>query len=153
VVSEIYAETSLINGYYSKQVRIASASNLFFKLVREGRIIAHVSDYVLVEINRTKDQAKKNSLLDLVSVCKTDAPSGKQVSDLAEIYVKRRMIPAKYIFDAYHIASASIGGYEAVVSWNFEHIVRAKTEKMLEDINIELGVHVPRLLMPEVYIW
>ncbi len=63
------------------------------------------------------------------------------------------MIPVKYIFDAYHIASASIGGYEALVSWNFEHIIRAKTEKMLEDINSELAIHIPRLRIPEVYVW
>ena len=153
MVTEIYAETSVINGYYSKQVRIASASNLFFGLIREGNVIAHVSDYVLIEINRTTDQTKKNKLLDLISLCRADAPSGKKVSDVAEIYVKKGMIPARYIFDAYHIASASIGGYEALVSWNFEHIVRAKTEKMLEDINSELGIHIPRLRMPEVYVW
>ena len=153
MVNEIYAETSLINGYYSKQTRIASVSNLFFELIIHGSIIAHVSDYVLVEVNRTTDQTKKNKLLHLVRLCKTDAPSGKQVSDVAEIYVKKGMIPAKYIFDAYHIASASIGGYEALVSWNFEHIIRAKTEKMLEDINSELGIHIPRLRIPEVYVW
>ena len=89
MVSEIYVETSVINGCYSKQVRIASASNLFFDLIREGRIIAHVSDYVLVEINRTTDQIKKNKLLDLVGLCRMDGPSGKQVSDVAEIYVKK----------------------------------------------------------------
>jgi len=153
VVTEVYIETSVINGYYSKQARIASAGNLFFVLIREGMVIAHVSDYVLVEINRTKDQTKKNKLLDLIDLCRVDAPSGKQVSDVAEIYVKKGMIPARYIFDAYHIASASIGGYEALVSWNFEHIVRAKTEKMLEDINSELGIHIPRLRVPEVYVW
>ena len=153
MVTEVYIETSVINGYYSKQAHVASASNLFFDLIREGMVIAHVSDYVLVEINRTKDQTKKNKLLDLIDLCRVDAPSGKQVSDVAEIYVKKGMIPARYIFDAYHIASASIGGYEALVSWNFEHIVRAKTEKMLEDINSELGIHIPRLRMPEVYIW
>lgn len=153
MVTEVYIETSVINGYYSKQARVASASNLFFDLIREGTMIAHVSDYVLVEINRTKDQTKKNKLLDLIGLCRVDAPSGKQVSDVAEIYVKKGMIPARYIFDAYHIASASIGGYEALVSWNFEHIVRAKTEKMLEDINSELGIHIPRLRVPEVYVW
>lgn len=153
MVTEVYIETSVINGYYSKQVRIASASNLFFDLIKEGTVIAHASDYVLVEVNRTKEQAKKNNLLDLISLCRVDAPSGEQVSKVAEIYVKKGMIPARYIFDAYHIASASIGGYEALVSWNFEHIVRAKTEKMLEDINSELGLHIPRLRVPEVYIW
>jgi hypothetical protein len=153
VVSDIYVETSVINGYYSNQARIASASKLLFEMITEGSIIAHLSDYVLVEINRTNDPAKKSKLLDLAYLSKLDAPSGEKVADLAQLYVKKGMIPAKYVFDAYHIASASIGGYEALVSWNFQHIVRAKTEKMLEDINRQLDLHIPKLRVPEVYVW
>lgn len=153
MVSDIYVETSVINGYYSNQARIASASKLLFEMITEGSIIAHLSDYVLVEINRTNDPAKKSKLLDLAYLSKLDAPSGEKVADLAQLYVKKGMIPAKYVFDAYHIASASIGGYEALVSWNFQHIVRAKTEKMLEDINRQLDLHIPKLRVPEVYVW
>lgn len=95
MVIEVYAETSVVNGYYSEQVRIASASNLFFDLIREGKIVAHVSDYVLVEINRTPDQARRNRLLNLIHLCRVDAPSGKRVSDIAKIYVKKGMIPGR----------------------------------------------------------
>ena len=63
------------------------------------------------------------------------------------------MIPKKYVLDAYHIASASLGGFEALVTWNYEHILRDRTERLLRIVNKELGMHVPWLRSPEVYVW
>jgi hypothetical protein len=63
------------------------------------------------------------------------------------------MIPIQYIFDAYHIASASLGRFDALVTWNFEHILREKTERLLETINREKNIYVPKLRSPEVYVW
>jgi len=91
--------------------------------------------------------------LDKASLCISDAPSGMEVEELALEYVRREMIPEKYVFDAYHIASASLGKFEALVTWNFEHILRERTERLLETINREKSIHIPRLRSPEVYIW
>ena len=49
--------------------------------------------------------------------------------------MRRGMIPRQYVFDAYHVASASLGGFEALVTWNFEHILKEKTEALLVTIN------------------
>ncbi len=76
---------------------------------------------------------KRDKLLQLLSLCRPDAPSGKRVLEVASIYVQKGMIPARYIFDAYHIASASLGSYEALVSWNFEHIVGEDGEDVGRD--------------------
>jgi len=92
-------------------------------------------------------------LLRLAALCIADAPSGPEIEELGRKYVKKGMIPRKYIFDAYHIASASVGGFEALVTWNYEHILRVKTEKLLRIVNKELGIHIPELRSPEVYVW
>jgi hypothetical protein len=76
-----------------------------------------------------------------------------QVEKLADEYVRRGMIPRQYVFDAYHIASASLGGFEALVTWNFERILREKTERLLEMINREKNIRIPWLRSPEVYVW
>jgi len=69
------------------------------------------------------------------------------------MHVRRGMIPRQYVFDAYHIASASLGGFEALVTWNFERILREKTERLLEMINREKNIRIPWLRSPEVYVW
>jgi len=76
-----------------------------------------------------------------------------KIEKLAEEYVRRGIIPKQYVFDAYHVASASLGGFEALVTWNFEYILREKTERLLEIINREKSIRIPWLRNPEVYVW
>lgn len=143
----------MINGPLSRDSRISLISSAFWDRVEVGELEAHVSSYVLFEIGETADGARRDKLLDIASLCILDAPSGPRVEAMAREYVRRGMIPKKYVFDAYHIASASLGEFEALVTWNFEHILRERTERLLEIINREKNIHIPRLRSPEVYIW
>lgn len=152
-ISRLYIETSVINGVFSKDLRIRVVSSVFFEKIRAGKIEGHVSSYVLAELYETPDADKRARLLRFAALCVVDAPSGFEVEELGRKYVKRGMIPRKYIFDAYHIASASVGGFEALVTWNYEHILKVKTEEMLRIVNKELGIHIPQLRSPEVYVW
>lgn len=152
-VPKLYVETSVINGPLSLDSRIVLVSSAFWDRVEAGELEAHVSSYVLFEIGRTADGARRDRLLDITSLCISDAPSGPRVEAVAQEYVARGMIPPNYIFDAYHIASASLGEFEALVTWNFEHMLRDRTERLLEIINREKDIHIPRLRSPEVYIW
>ncbi|MEW5759123.1 MAG: hypothetical protein AB1755_06660 [Candidatus Omnitrophota bacterium] len=38
-----------------------------------------------------------------------------------------------------HIAVASVNNIDAIVSWNFKHIVKLKTKKEVTGINLLLG--------------
>ena len=152
-VRKVYVETSVINGLLSRDSRIALVSSAFWDRVKAGELEAHISSYVLFELGETFNGKKRDKLFDIASVCISDAPSGVKVEELAFEYVKRAMIPEKYVFDAYHIASASLGKFEALVTWNFEHILRESTERLLEMINREKNVFIPRLRSPEVYVW
>jgi len=152
-IPKLYIETSVINGSLSSDVRIALASSAFWDRVKAGELEAHISSYVLFELGKTLNGAKRDRLLDIAALCIPDAPSGTGVEELAWEYVRREMIPEKYVFDAYHIASASLGKFEALVTWNFEHILRERTERLLERINREKNISVPKLRSPEVYIW
>jgi len=152
-VPRLYIETSVINGIFSKDLRIRVVSSVFFEKIRAGEIEGHVSSYVLAELYETPDVDKRARLLRFAGLCILDAPSGSTVEELGRKYVERGMIPRKYIFDAYHIASASVGEFEALVTWNYEHILRNKTEKLLRMVNKERGIHIPELRSPEVYVW
>jgi len=152
-VSKLYVETSVINGLLSRDSRIALVSSAFWDRVKAGELEAHISSYVLFELGKTFDGRKRDRLLDIASLCISDSPSGSDVEELAREYVRRGMIPENYVFDAYHLASASLGKFEALVTWNFEHILRERTERLLEMINREKNIYIPRLRSPEVYIW
>jgi hypothetical protein len=58
---------------------------------------------------------------------------------LADIYIARAMIPERFRFDSLHIAVASVHGLDYVLSYNFQHINRAKTKLFTGRINSENG--------------
>lgn len=72
-----------------------------------------------------------------------------EAEELAERYVKEGIIPQRYRSDALHIAMAVINGIEAIISWNFEHIVKLKTRIMVNGINRLLGYHEIEICSPE----
>ena len=47
-----------------------------------------------------------------------------KVVDLVAAYEARKILPSKYGADMRHIALATIADVDALVSWNFRHIVR-----------------------------
>ena len=58
---------------------------------------------------------------------------------LAARYISEGVIPAKYRDDAYHIAIATVNNLDAILSWNFQHIVKMKTKREVVAINLTEG--------------
>lgn len=148
----MYVETSVVNGCLSRDPYIAKVSRLFFEGVRRGRVVAHTSAYAVAEIIRTPNGARRGELLSIVALCRVDAPSGGDVEDLGREYVRRGAIPSQYEMDAFHIASATLGGYEALVTWNREHIKKLKTIKIVTKVNEEMGLKTPLIVDPEAIL-
>ena len=68
---------------------------------------------------------------------------------LADIYVAEKVVPEKYYTDGLHIALATVNGPDNIVSMNFEHIVKEKTIKMTECVNIQSGHCAIGIFSPE----
>ncbi len=71
-----------------------------------------------------------------------------EIKTLAEEYVIRGVIPAKHIEDAIHIAIATVNSLDILVSWNFEHIVKLKTKREVNAINLLLGYNQIEIIEP-----
>jgi len=72
-----------------------------------------------------------------------------EARNLADEYVSRGVIPARYRPDAEHIAVASVSGFDVLVSWNLSHIVRLKTKRMVRIVNEEHDYPVPEIMRPD----
>ena len=79
------------------------------------------------------------------AMLKIDAPT----ISLAREYVTRGIIPRKHFNDALHIAVSVMNYLGVVVSWNFKHIVRLKTRRMVSALSRELGYHDIDICSPE----
>ena len=53
--------------------------------------------------------------------------------------ISERIIPVKHRDDTYHIATATVNNMDAILSWNFQHIVKMKTKREVVGINLIEG--------------
>jgi len=107
----------------------------------------YISEFVLEEISRGDTQAAKerNRIASDFSILKVTP----ETLNLAERYFQDISIPQKAKTDTFHLAIAVLNGMDFIVSWNFAHIVNARVQRAIEDINFELGIKTPIICTPE----
>lgn len=62
-----------------------------------------------------------------------------EASDLAEAYLQRGIVGSGSHADALHVALATVGQADILVSWNFKHIVNLGRIRLFNSVNLEMG--------------
>lgn len=124
----------------------------FWNVLKLGLYDVVISDVLLSEISRSEippSQELENKLseivLEIVSV-------NEDVFSLAQKYVDEGIIPQTYRDDALHIALATYNEADALISWNFKHMVKLKTIRGVNGINRMLGLKELEILTPQSWI-
>jgi predicted nucleic acid-binding protein len=135
----LYLETTLFN-YYFDAVRDGHKDTVrLFEAIGAGEYEGYTSEYAMVELRDAGDP-KKSSMLALVEKYGiTILDTNDEIVRMAGLYVRNGIIPAKYGFDALHVALASVYELDCVLSFNYEHINKLKTKRMTENINLLEG--------------
>ncbi|MCK4384458.1 MAG: PIN domain nuclease, partial [Candidatus Lokiarchaeota archaeon] len=73
--------------------------------------------------------------------------------ELTREYIKNKLLPEKYINDALHIAIGSCNSISyivsCIVSWDFEHIVKVKTRRIVNLVNTLQGYKEIEIISPK----
>jgi predicted nucleic acid-binding protein len=69
--------------------------------------------------------------------------------ETAELYVRRRIMPADPYEDALHLALASHHECDVLVTWNYRHLANPNKFDQIRRINVSSGLFVPRLATPQ----
>ena len=86
------------------------------------------------------NEPKKSNMLNLIGKYNIQVLNfSNEARNLADIYVKEGIIPAKYQYDCLHIACATIHDLDYIFSLNFRHINKLKTKNMTGFVNIREG--------------
>ncbi len=146
----IYVDTSVINGLYAQDARIVEITQGFFQSAKYGKFILYGSNLLSDEIKKTPNVHLRKQLIDGIEEYNIQIlPVSEEVEQLANIYVKEKIIPSKYIADAIHIAVAAIHNIPVLMSWNFEHIVKHKTRIEVNRLNNNAGYPQIDICSPE----
>jgi hypothetical protein len=129
----------MFNYYFDKDREGHADTVRLFDEIREGRHEAFTSEYTVNELVEAPEP-KRTKMLALIDEYDVKTLAMTNESDnLADLYVSEGIIPERFRLDGAHIASASMSGLDYVLSYNFQHINRAKTKLLTERINRKLG--------------
>jgi predicted nucleic acid-binding protein len=149
-IPAIYLETTIFNFPFTGDAPQYRADTLqLFKEIKAGKYRPFTSEYVLDELEDTKDAEKLKEMKALITDNKIVVlPGNEETMKLADLYIAAGVIPEKYSTDALHIASATVASLDFIVSLNFRHIVKHKTIIETELINAREGfkrvfIHTP----------
>jgi hypothetical protein len=77
-----------------------------------------------------------------------DVPITPEVTALSNAYLAEGVVGPRSLDDAGHVAAASIARADAIVSWNFKHIVHIDRIKGYQRVNLLRGYGIPTILSP-----
>ena len=117
---KIYADTSVFGGVFDEQ--FAEHSQKFFDEVSHGRYALVISAIVQDEIDSGAPDDVRQFFEDTTGAAQMVKLTPKIVR-LRNAYLNAGIVTEKSVEDAAHVAAATVNGCEAIVSWNFKHIV------------------------------
>jgi len=138
-IPRIYLETTMFN-YYFETKRDAYADTVaFFEEIRTRKYKAFTSVYAIRELMRAPDERAQKMIALISEYGVTTLDASEEAETLASMYQKQGIIPPGSTIDAQHIAVAAVNDIDMILSLNFKHIVRKKTEAMTGLVNSALG--------------
>ena len=142
---KIYLESSVINMFFQDDAPYLRDLTKQFWSDALPHFDGYVSEVVLAEIRATEDVDLRKALETLVKGFKIlEITEG--IVKLSEIYLSHRRLPRG---DVFHLASASIGEMNFLITWNLRHLYKLGTQEMIREVNAKLRIPVPTIVTPE----
>jgi len=129
----VYLDTSVISALFDeKNPERKLLTQAFFKEIKNFE--PFISEITIAEAERTPDPKIRKKIKDVIQLFPVFYLTG-EVEWLANQYIRYGAVPENYPEDSYHIAVAVINEVDYLLSWNFRHIVRAKTKDIVRMVN------------------
>ena len=141
----IYVDTSVIGGCFDPE--FVTWSNALMRDFRARRLVPVLSDVTASEVAAAPATVRALHQ-ELLALSAGVLPVTPVVLTLVEAYEARRILAKKFAADMTHIALATIAEVDAIVSWNFKHIVRLEKIRLFNAVNVELGYRALSILSP-----
>jgi predicted nucleic acid-binding protein len=144
-ILRIYVDTSVVGGCFDEE--FSEASKHLIEDAISGRLILLISDVVLRELESAPEFVR--SLIGtLPDSCIERVYSDKETFELRDAYLAAKILGPKWLDDMTHVAIATISRADAIVSWNFKHIVRLDKMKAYNQVNILNGYGMLTIISP-----
>ena len=145
----VYIDTSVVGGYFDDEFK--DVTRLFFDRIFKKDFLVYFSEISEAELSLAPDFVK-----DLKSKIPADSyrylDLDYESKELAETYIKEKILNISSLDDAYHIAIATVNRLDVLVSWNFKHIVNYDKIKLFNSINLRMGYPMIEIRSPKEFV-
>jgi predicted nucleic acid-binding protein len=149
-VMRLYLDTSVFGGVHDKEFE--TESKRLFAAIHKRKAFVMVSDVTLEEIQRAPGKVKA-VMSDLPKDQVLFVETTEEVIRLRDEYLARKILTMKSTDDATHVALATINRADAIVSWNFKHIVRLDKMKQYNQVNFGFGYGILEIVSPKEVVF
>jgi len=149
-IKRVYVDSVAVGGKFNK--RLAEQTKPFWDAVERGEVRVIVSD--VLEQEAKKAPKRVRDFLDSLQESQVErVVSTPETNALAERYIAEGVVGESSLDDCRHIALATIARADALVSWNFGHIVNIDRIRGYNGVNMKLGYPQIEILTPSMVIY
>ena len=117
-------------------------------MVRKGKCVLLISEIVVAELDKAPAEVR-NVHLSLPEEAVEKVALTDEILELRNEYMKAKILGPEWIDDATHVAVATVARADAIVSWNFKHIVRLDKMKAYNQVNLMNGYGILTIISPK----
>ena len=136
MIHRIYIDTSVLGGLFD--IEFSDDTKPFFDRVEKGDFKVVYSEITNDELANAPDRVR-NYLNGLSSKQKEFVEITQEAVNLADTYIREKVVGKTSRADCIHIALATIHKVDILVSWNFKHIVNINRIRGYNSVNLRLG--------------
>jgi predicted nucleic acid-binding protein len=136
MIQRIYIDTSVIGGLFDAE--FSADTEAFFERVESGELKVVYSEITNDELIRAPEKIK-HFFKRLSSKHKEFIEITQEAVNLADTYIREKVVGKTSRVDCLHIALATIYKVDILVSWNFKHIVNITRIRGYNSVNLKLG--------------
>ena len=143
----LYLDTSVISAHFDSRAEERQSATRTFWRITVPQYHCRISEITKSELDATKNDALRKKFMRLIK----DLPLltlNDEIRDLARAYLDAGVFPLRYADDALHVAIASYHKIDYLISWNFEHLVKVKTRRLVNSVNLQQGLSQIEIVSP-----
>lgn len=153
---KLYLDTSVVSHLDQQDVpERMKETQRFWEILKTGKYDVVISEVVFSEINGCSTE-KRRVLYEYVDeISYIEYTPTKETDNLVEQILEEKILTNKQLDDCFHIASAILTESDVLVSWNFKHLVKAKTIEVARKVkfvnmyNGNIDIYTPNMLLEE----
>jgi hypothetical protein len=141
----VYVDASVVGG--CEDPEYAETSLALWHLFIKGAFMLVLSEHTLRELQGAPD-AVRARLLEIPEAHQIVLADTSEADALADAYLAHGIVGPGSRSDALHVALATIGRVDVLVSWNFRHIVNLSRIRLFNGVNLEQGYGLVEIRTP-----